>query len=36
MPASTVYAVLGRCRINRLSHIDRRTGEPARRYEHDC
>ena len=32
--ASTVYAVLVRCRINRLSHIDRRTGEPIRRYEH--
>lgn len=35
IPASTVYAVLKRCRINRLSHIDRRTGEPIRRYEHD-
>jgi len=35
MPASTVYAVLVRCRINRLSHIDRRTGEPIRRYERD-
>jgi hypothetical protein len=23
-----------RCRINRLSHIDRVTGEPLRRYEH--
>lgn len=33
--ASTVYAVLTRCRINRLSHIDRITGEPLRRYEHD-
>jgi transposase InsO family protein len=33
MPASTVYAVLVRCRLNRLSHIDRVTGEPARRYE---
>jgi transposase InsO family protein len=32
---STVHAVLVRCRINRLSHIDRRTGEPIRRYEHD-
>jgi transposase InsO family protein len=31
---STVHAVLVRCRINRLSHIDRRTGEPIRRYEH--
>lgn len=34
--ASTVYAVLVRCRINRLSHIDRRTGEPIRRYEHEA
>ena len=34
MPASTVHAVLLRCRINRLSHIDRVTGEPLRRYEH--
>ena len=34
MPASTVHAVLVRCRINRLSHIDRATGEPIRRYEH--
>ena len=36
VPASTVYAVLRRCRINRLSHIDRRTGEAIRRYEHDA
>jgi transposase InsO family protein len=35
MPASTVHAVLVRCRINRLSHVDRATGEPIRRYEHD-
>jgi transposase InsO family protein len=35
VPASTVYAVLRRCRINRLSHIDRRTGERVRRYEHE-
>jgi transposase InsO family protein len=35
MPASTVHAVLTRCRINRLSRIDRVTGEPIRRYEHD-
>lgn len=35
MPASTVHAVLTRCRLNRLSHIDVRTGEPARRYEHE-
>jgi transposase InsO family protein len=34
IPASTVHAVLVRCRINRLSHIDRVTGEPIRRYEH--
>ena len=31
---STVHAVLVRCRINRLSRIDRVTGEPLRRYEH--
>jgi transposase InsO family protein len=35
LAASTVHAVLVRCRLNRLSHIDRRTGEPVRRYEHD-
>jgi transposase InsO family protein len=35
MPASTVHAVLVRCRISRLSRIDRVTGEPVRRYEHD-
>ncbi|MGW9345955.1 IS481 family transposase, partial [Streptomyces albidoflavus] len=35
MPASTVHAVLTRCRLNRLTHIDVRTGEPARRYEHE-
>jgi transposase InsO family protein len=35
MPASTVHAVLVRCRLNRLSHIDIRTGDPIRRYEHD-
>ncbi|MCT2588338.1 IS481 family transposase, partial [Actinophytocola gossypii] len=34
MPSSTVHAVLVRCRINRLSRIDRVTGEPLRRYEH--
>ncbi len=33
MPTSTVHAVLVRCRLNRLSHIDRVTGQPARRYE---
>jgi transposase InsO family protein len=31
---STVHAVLMRCRLNRLSHIDRVSGEPIRRYEH--
>lgn len=35
VPASTVHAVLVRCRINRLSRIDRVTGEPLRRYEHE-
>ena len=35
LPASTVHAVLVRCRVNRLSRIDRVTGEPLRRYEHD-
>ncbi|MFI5698402.1 IS481 family transposase, partial [Kribbella sp. NPDC051586] len=34
VPASTVHAVLTRCRLNRLSHLDRHTGEPIRRYEH--
>jgi transposase InsO family protein len=34
MPASTVHAVLVRCRLNRLRHVDVRTGEPVRRYEH--
>ncbi len=36
MPASTVHAVLTRCRINKLHHIDIRTGEIVRRYEHDA
>jgi len=35
LAASTVHAVLVRCRLNRLSHLDRVTGEPIRRYEHD-
>ena len=35
MPASTVHAVLVRCRVNRLTHVDRRSGEVVRRYEHD-
>lgn len=34
LAASTVHAVLVRCGVNRLSHIDRVTGEPLRRYEH--
>ena len=35
IPASTVHAVLVRCRLNRLTHVDVKTGEPARRYEHE-
>ncbi|RFA12908.1 IS481 family transposase [Subtercola boreus] len=35
IPASTVHAVLVRCRLNRLGYIDKRTGEVVRRYEHD-
>jgi transposase InsO family protein len=35
VPASTVHAVLVRCRINRLANIDRVSGEPIRRYERD-
>ena len=35
MPASTVHAVLVRCRSNLLSRIDRVAGEPIRRYGHD-
>jgi transposase InsO family protein len=31
---ATVHAVLRRCRLNRLFHVDRATGEPIRRYEH--
>jgi transposase InsO family protein len=31
---STVHAVLVRCGLNRLTHVDRATGEPIRRYEH--
>ena len=33
-PASTVHAVLVRCRVSRLTQLDRTTGEPVRRYEH--
>ncbi|GAA4885574.1 IS481-like element IS1649 family transposase [Serinicoccus chungangensis] len=32
---STAHRVLVRCRLNRLSHVDRATGEPVRRYEHE-
>jgi transposase InsO family protein len=32
---STAHRVLVRCRLNRLAHVDRQTGEPVRRYEHD-
>jgi transposase InsO family protein len=35
IPASTVHAVLVRVKLNRLHHVDVRTGEPIRRYEHD-
>jgi transposase InsO family protein len=35
LSASTVHAVLVRCRLNRLTYIDRKTGEPIRRYERD-
>jgi transposase InsO family protein len=31
---STAHQVLIRCRLNRLTHVDRATGEPVRRYEH--
>ncbi len=30
---STVHRILVSCRINRLGHVDRATGEPVRRYE---
>jgi hypothetical protein len=29
-----VHRILGTARLNRLSHVDRATGEPIRRYEH--
>jgi hypothetical protein len=31
---STVHRILRSARGNRLSHVDRATGEPIRRYEH--
>ena len=34
LAASTVHAVLVRCRISRLAQLDRATGQPIRRYEH--
>jgi hypothetical protein len=34
LSTSTVHRILVRCRINRLAHVDRATGEPVRRYEH--
>ena len=35
VPASTVHAVLRRCRLHRLSHLAVKTGEQIRRYEHE-
>ncbi len=35
MPASTVHAVLVRCRLSRLPYLDKRTREVTRRYEHE-
>jgi quercetin dioxygenase-like cupin family protein len=35
LPASTVHRVLVRHRMNRLGWLDRPTGRPIRRYEHD-
>lgn len=32
---STAHRVLTRCHLNRLGHVDRATGEPVRRYEHE-
>ena len=32
---STVHRILVDVHLNRLSHVDRATGEPIRRYEHD-
>ncbi|GMA38081.1 hypothetical protein GCM10025883_01260 [Mobilicoccus caccae] len=31
---STVHRILSTARLNRLSYVDRATGEPVRRYEH--
>jgi transposase InsO family protein len=35
LPASTVHRVLVRHQLNRLAWLDRPTGRPIRRYEHD-
>lgn len=35
MPTPTVHALLVRCRLHRLHHVDKRTGEVIRRNEHD-
>ena len=35
MASSRVHAVLVRCRLNRLTHVDRATGEPIGRYQHE-
>ena len=32
---STVHRILADAHLNRLSHVDRATGEPIRRYEND-
>ncbi len=32
---STVHRILRSARLNRLAYVDRATGEPIRRYEHD-
>lgn len=32
---STAGRILTACQLNRLSHVDRATGEPVRRHEHD-
>jgi len=34
LASSTVHAILARCRISRLAHLDRATSQPVRRYEH--
>jgi transposase InsO family protein len=34
LAASTVHGILVRCRISRLGHLDRASGQPIRRYEH--